>query len=82
MKKTEVWHSVILLAILGGGLAGMYLTSGNRKMQLVVGVVTTAAYIMWGITHHGTTHDLHHKVVIEYMLIGAIALVLLFTLAL
>lgn len=82
MKKQELWHSMILLCILAGGFAAFYLTSGNRRAQLTVGLAMTVAYVLWGIMHHTLTHDLHHKVVIEYILIGAIAMVLLLTLAL
>ncbi len=82
-KKTYPWlHSVVLFLILVGGALMFYYTSGNQPMQLASGIATCICYVLWGITHHALKGDLHRKIVIEYLLIGAIAIVLLATLAL
>lgn len=75
-------HSVVLFCILVGGLFTFWLAQGNMMLQLVTGTVTAAAYVAWGIIHHVIKGDVHRKVVIEYVLIGLIAIVLLLTLAL
>lgn len=77
MKK-EWFHLLILYIILAGGIATFFATSGNIQTQRIVGVVTTVSYVLWGIIHHGLKEDLHAKVVIEYVLLGCIALLLLF----
>jgi len=51
----------------------------NASYQLFTGIATAVAYVLWGIIHHALEKDLHHKIVIEYMLVGAIAIVLLVT---
>lgn len=51
---------------------------GNTGLQLMIGVVTSIAYVAWGIIHHAMQGDLHRKVVIEYVFIGGIAIILLF----
>lgn len=82
-KQTYPWlHSVVLFVILGGGTAMFYYTSGNQTMQLASGIATSVCYVLWGVTHHALIGDLHRKIVVEYLLIGAIAIVLLATLAL
>ena len=77
MKK-EWFHLLILFIILAGGIATFFATAGNTLAQRIVGVVTTISYVMWGILHHGIKEDLHARTVIEYVLLGCIALLLLF----
>jgi hypothetical protein len=79
MKHIRIVHYVVLLLILGGGIVTFYLVRPNVTLQLLAGVVTSVAYVIWGIIHHKLQGDLHHRIVIEYMLIGAIATVLLVT---
>lgn len=81
MKQQDLLNTVILLCILGGGLFTFWTAAGNIHLQLIIGGITTAAYVTWGIVHHILSGDFHRKVVIEYVLVGLIALVLLATLA-
>jgi len=81
MKQQNFLHAFILFCILGAGAWSFWNAGGNVMLQLIIGGVTTIAYVMWGIIHHIISGDLHKKVVIEYVLVGLIALVLLATLA-
>ena len=72
-------HYIALLVILGLGVWGFYLVRPNVSLQLLIGIATSVAYVLWGVVHHAIEGDLHHKIVIEYILIGAIAIVLLVT---
>ena len=63
MKQTMV-HFFVLIAILTIG---------------VLTFITAVAYVLWGFIHHAMRKDLHQKIVVEYLLIGAIAIVLLVT---
>lgn len=54
------------------------ISQGHTAIQLMIGVATSLAYIAWGIIRHVMIGDLHRKVVIEYIVIGGIAIVLLF----
>lgn len=81
MKQQNTVHTVILLCILAVGLWSFWYAGGNVMLQLIIGAVTTVAYVVWGIVHHVMNGDLHKKVVVEYILVGLIALVLLATLA-
>lgn len=81
MNQQNMLHLLILFFILGGGLFTFWTARGNVPLQLAIGAVTTVAYVAWGILSHVITRNLHRKVVIEYVLVGLIALVLLATLA-
>lgn len=82
MKKEFVIHGSILCIILGSGVYMFYLTAGNIQTQMIVGFSMATAYICWGIIHHMMVGNLHRKIVIEYVLIGVIAFVLMLTLSL
>ena len=76
--KGHILHFIVLVLILGMGVGTFLLAQGSRPLQLFIGVITSAAYMTWGMIHNAMLGDLHRKVVIEYLCIGAIAIVLLF----
>lgn len=80
--KIRYFHYLVLIIILLGGGAMFFATNGNTALQVVVGIVTSLSYVTWGIIHHALEGDLHAKVVIEYVLIGSIAIVLITTMLL
>lgn len=71
-------HFVVLVLILFGSIGSFLLLQGNHASQLVVGIVSAVSYVAWGIIHHALQKDLHVKIVVEYVLMGAIAIALLF----
>lgn len=75
--KAHALHFIVLLLILSAGVGMFFSARGNTALQLVIGVVTSIAYIAWGIIHHCLQGDFHRKVVIEYVFIGGIAITLL-----
>jgi hypothetical protein len=77
--KQSVTHLLILIAILAVGVFAFMYVAPNTTIQLVIGIVTAVAYVLWGLIHHAINRDLHQKIVVEYLLIGAIAIVLLVT---
>lgn len=78
MKKT-IFHYIVLIFILAGGIFSFYYVRGNATLQLAISIVVSVSYVIWGILHHMLEHTLHKRIVIEYLLIGAIAIVLLAT---
>jgi hypothetical protein len=70
-------YYIILVTILSLGFALAY-SSTNRSFQIGVTVAVTFFYVMWGILHHLMNHDLHVKIVIEYVLIGVFGLTAIF----
>ncbi|OGG35729.1 hypothetical protein A2363_03075 [Candidatus Gottesmanbacteria bacterium RIFOXYB1_FULL_47_11] len=79
MKHIHILHYLVLGALLTGGVATFFFVRSNVTLQLYTGIATSVAYVLWGIIHHALQKDLHPKIVIEYTLIGAIAIVLLVT---
>ena len=64
------------MLILAGGVASFILLTGDVVAQQRIGIVTSIAYVVWGSLHHAIVGDLHRKVVIEYVLVGAVAMLI------
>lgn len=76
-KKTVIYHYASLILILLLGLIMFYLNIGFPNRQLLVIILISFFYVMWGIIHHFLQGDLHPKIVVEYILIAIIAIMLL-----
>ncbi len=76
--KTQLTHFFTLFLILGIGVATFFYARGNPTAQFVTGVVTAVAYVCWGILHHVIKEDLQAKIVVEYVLIAAISIIVLY----
>ena len=73
-------HLFPYLVLLTGAIFFLLLFSifmGNRANQFLIFALFIIFYITCGITHHLLEKTLHLKIVVEYILIGAIALFLL-----
>lgn len=79
MKWSEFMRYIVLVCILVGGGLAFYYVRASTSLQLMVGIIMSAAYVLWGIIHHTVKKELHMRVVIEYILMGTIAVVLLAT---
>ena len=75
--KLHLGYYTSLIAIFAFGFLLVSLASPNRKLQIVVAILTTLLYIFWGIVHHLINHDLHIKIVVEYVLIGILGLTMI-----
>ncbi len=75
-KHSAYYVSLICILVLGFLL--VYSNGFNRGFQIGAVIVTTFFYVLWGIMHHLINHDLHVKIVIEYILIGVFGLTVLF----
>lgn len=53
-------------------------SNSDRDFQIGIIIATTFFYVLWGILHHLMNHDLHTKIVIEYILIGTFGLTIIF----
>ncbi len=70
-------YYVVLLIILSFGFLLAY-NSSDRSFQIGVIIAITFFYVLWGIIHHLMNHDLHAKIVVEYILIGAFGLTIIY----
>lgn len=71
--KIHLSHYLSLLVILNIGLGAFFFFRFNPSYQATVIVVTSLAYVFWGIIHHFLCEDLHVKIVLEYLLIALLA---------
>ena len=77
--KQSIAHFFVLIAILAVGIVTFIYVRPNTTLQLFVGIITAVTYVLWGFIHHAIKKDLHLKIMVEYLLIGTIAIVLLVT---
>ena len=76
--KTHLGYYISLLAILLLGLSLILATSPNLKLQSFVILTTVFFYVLWGVLHHLINHELSVRIVIEYVLIGALGVSVIF----
>ena len=79
-KGKHLIYYLSLITILFLGICLIIQSSYNRNTQLLVVLMTTLFYILWGIIHHLINHDLTSKIMVEYLLMGGFgaAIVLFF----
>lgn len=75
--KLHLGYYTSLIAILAFGFLLLLLAYPNRDLQMAIAVLTTLLYIFWGIIHHLINHDLHTKIMVEYVLIGILGLTMI-----
>jgi hypothetical protein len=79
MKKISNYY-LILLIILNFGALMFYLLRFNPFYQIWVLMLTSLAYVFWGLIHHFLEDDLHPKVILEYILIAMLVNLVVMTL--
>ena len=52
------------------------------KYILISTIVFAITYVIWGVTHHLKSKNFHTRVVLEYLLVGALGVALVSTLLL
>ena len=75
--KLHFGYYVSLIVMLAVGFLVIYLSAPNRTLQIAAAILTTISYVFWGIIHHLINHDLHTKIVVEYVLIGILGLTMI-----
>lgn len=73
-------HYSSLFIVIGLGLFGVVVFSFNKWLQAGVLVAVSAAYVVWGVTHHHMHKDLYFSVILEYLSIAAVGLIIVLSL--
>ncbi|OGG12783.1 hypothetical protein A3D77_07030 [Candidatus Gottesmanbacteria bacterium RIFCSPHIGHO2_02_FULL_39_11] len=68
---------LILLLVVLISLVFFIANISNPMRQYEIIISLSFLYIAWGIFHHARNHDLHLKVVVEYVVIAVIGILLL-----
>lgn len=76
--KKHIGYYLSLLTILIFGLILTFLAAPNIQLQIIIILLTTFFYVLWGIFHHLINHELSSKIMVEYVLIGALGVSILF----
>lgn len=76
-KKHWLYYS-ILLVLEGIGLILLSLSAYDKPLQLTIVMIMTIVYVLSAIIHHYLTHDVHTKIVVEYLLMGALGISITF----
>lgn len=76
--KKHLGYYLSLITILVLGLVLVLLASPNIDLQVIITLLTVFFYILWGLFHHLTNHELTVKIVIEYVLVGVLGVSILF----
>lgn len=71
-KHFGYYFSLVIILSLGTFLS--FQTSYDRQLQMLIVIMMVFFYVGWGILHHLLEHDLSIKIVIEYVLIGSLAM--------
>jgi hypothetical protein len=69
-------HYFILLSVQLVGLWGLFWFNYQPAMQLAIILSMAFSYVVWGVIHHQEHHDLHIKIVVEYILVALLAVLL------
>lgn len=89
LKKRSAIHKVqediqahvfeYLLLITSSGLYVTFLAifKAQPRKQFTVTALFVLYYVVWGVIHHSRDQSLHLKIIMEYIAIGALAMVLL-----
>ena len=77
-EKEHVFHYAALILLLSAGVVGISIVTANRDFQMMIVVLTTFFYVLWGIVHHLFHHDLTAKIVIEYILVSLVIMAVFF----
>ena len=71
-------HYLVLAILLGAGLILFALNVWNPPLQRIITVVIASSYILWGIIHHRISDQVTKKIVLEYAIIAALAVILIY----
>ncbi len=68
-----VYYLALFTTLMLGVVFALHMTY-SRQSQMIIVVVTTFFYVLLGVVHHKANHDITVKIVIEYILIGALGM--------
>lgn len=78
--KKHLTHYLFLIAILVVGFGSFFLVNYDKIMQAGVLMLVSVSYFFWGMIHHFLEDDLHPRIVVEYLVISALAFLVLYSL--
>lgn len=77
--KEHFSHYVALVIWLIAGFSVFLLTSFSLPLQLATTIIISSGYVFWGLLHHYYLKDLTPAIMIEYLLYGALFVIIVGT---
>lgn len=74
VDRKHFGYYLSLIAIVGIGVYFIWTYTYSREAKVRSALIVALFYIFWGILHHALHHDLHWKIVVEYVLMGMLGL--------
>lgn len=74
-------HKLYYLSLIATQIAGYFLIiyfNPHKNLQISMAVLTSFFYAIIGLTHHKMDHTLSTKIVLEYVLVPALGIGLMF----
>lgn len=68
------WYASSLIVVFGLSAFLISQLSYSKQLQTAIIVGVGVVYVTWGIWHHHVHHNIHTKIVIEYILIGSLGM--------
>lgn len=75
-------HYLPLLGIFALAVVAFLISSYDRFFLMGVSIAVAVSYVAWGVVHHSIHRDLHLSVIVEYIVVAALGLVIVFSLLL
>lgn len=72
--KKHFLYYIFLIFLLSLGIFLTIQTGYDRQLQFIIIILTAFFYVILGILHHLFEHDLSSKIVLEYVLMGALGI--------
>jgi Cu/Ag efflux pump CusA len=76
----ELSHHLTLLGIVTVSILGALLFSYDTNFQKAIAISATLSFVSWGIIHHWLNRNLTWRIAAEYIGVGLLGLVILFSL--
>ena len=77
-RNIDLEYYISLIFILSLGLFSIILAAPNKNLQLILVLLTTLFYILFGMVHHLINHDLSIRVMVQYIIIGGLGVTVIF----
>lgn len=76
--RKHVYYYLFLLISQVASFIGVLLVAPNVQLQMLVVTINSIIYVIWASLHHYLHHDLHPKIVLEYILVGFLGISITF----
>lgn len=74
--RNSMFHYLLLTTLAIFFLTLLNVFKGNKHSEFIIFSIFTIIYVSWGVFHHSLEKTLSLKIVVEYILFGAFALLL------